>query len=418
KVNAYESESYIQGLEQLGYEEIDFKESADVYIINTCAVTNTAASKSRQKINQAKKRNADAVICVVGCYVQASVDAKKLDVDVLIGSSHKNELPSLIHEALMQKTKSIFIEDISNVDEFEEINVRHFHHRTRAFLKIQDGCNQYCSYCIIPFARGKERSMPLEKAIISAQKLVNSGHHEIVLTGIHTGRYGNHKENLLELLKAMVKIEGLDRIRISSIEINEISDDLIAFIANNKKIANHLHIPIQSGSDEILRRMNRPSMSTYFKERVALIRKMIPHISISSDIIIGFPGESDKHFEETLLTLQEIEFSFLHVFPFSKRDGTKAEKLSGHLPNDVKKKRCQEVSFLSEKHYNRYIASFINHDVEVLFEYEKDGYWYGHTSEYILTRVKSTNDLSNKVYTVFIKGNDEDKLWGELGGIS
>lgn len=417
KVNAYESESYIQGLQALNFCEVDFKDAADVYIINTCAVTNTAASKSRQKINQAKRNNPHAIICVVGCFVQTSKTLEEFDVDIMIGSSKKAQLPNLIKNVVQGKKVNV-VEDIQQLNSFELLNVNQFQHKTRAFLKIQDGCNQYCSYCIIPYARGKERSQPLSKVVESAKQLVDHGHSEIVLTGIHTGRYGHDLGiELVDLLKALVTIKQLKRIRISSIEVSELTDELIAFIKNNNKIARHLHIPIQSGSDCILKAMHRPYTLAQFEEKVQQIRTQIPNISISSDIIMGFPGEDEQMYNETLDTIKRIHFSFLHVFPFSKRDGTKAEKLSGHLSNQIKKERCSKVSFLSKKHYNEYIQTFLNQEVEVLFEYEEEGYFYGHTSEYILVKVKSNQDITNQLWKVKVESvHTKNMLQGSLGG--
>lgn len=415
KVNTYESESYIEGLNALGYREVSFKDGADIYIINTCAVTNTAASKSRQKINQAKRNNPKALICVVGCFVQTVKDVSILDVDICIGSSKKKELPQLIEAALGSKQKTSYVEDFDQLNKFEDVNVTHFHNQTRAFLKIQDGCNQYCSYCIIPYARGKERSMPLDEVISKAKALVDNGHKEIVLTGIHTGRYGRESEyNLYDLLVRLVAIDGLERIRISSIEMNEISDELIYLIRDNKKIAKHLHIPIQSGSDEILKLMNRPYTLSFFEKRMRDIREAIPNISISSDIILGFPSESEEQFLETKQTLGKFNFSFLHVFPFSKRDGTKAAKINTQIHGSAKKARVTEVSFLSKTDYNEYIKTFVNQNVEVLFEYEKDGFWFGHTSEYVLLKVKSNQDLFNQLCKVLVSGIENDTLLGEV----
>ena len=417
KVNTYESESYVQGLIALAFREVDFKDKADVYIINTCAVTNTAASKSRQKINQAKRNNPNAIICVVGCFIQTAQNPENLDVDILIGSSKKAKLPQLIKETIKGNKVDSLVEDIQHFTKFETLSVNQFQHKTRAFLKIQDGCNQYCNFCIIPFARGKERSMPLVEVVTNAKKLVAHGHREIVLTGIHTGRYGHDLNiELLDLLKALVQIEQLKRIRISSIEVSEVSDELIAFISTNKKIARHLHIPIQSGSNEVLKMMNRPYSIKMFEEKVKAIRLKIANISISSDIIMGFPQESEKQFKQTLATIDRIQFSFLHVFPFSKRDGTKAEKLSGHLSNQIKKERCSVVSFLSKKHYNVYIHTFVGQVLEVLFEYKRDGYYYGHTSEYILTKVKSNEDIINQIHCVVVNAVDEGILIGSFGG--
>ncbi|OCN04603.1 tRNA (N(6)-L-threonylcarbamoyladenosine(37)-C(2))-methylthiotransferase MtaB [Erysipelotrichaceae bacterium MTC7] len=417
KVNLYESESYVEQLKQLGYQEVDFKEPADIYIINTCAVTNTASQKSRQKINQAKTHNADAFVCVVGCYVQSDAKAQNLDVDLLVGSSNKDQLAQLIDQAYQSNEKVNMVQTYDDLQQFEALQVHQFHEKTRAFLKIQDGCNQFCSYCIIPYARGKERSLALASALEQARGLVAAGHKEIVLTGIHTGRYGHGtNDSLYELLKEMVAIEGLLRIRISSIEMNEVSDEILALIASEDKIAKHLHIPIQSGSDTMLLAMNRPYTIASFKEKVKQIRKLMPDISISSDIIMGFPGESEADVQTTLQTIKDVNFSFLHVFPFSKRDGTKAETLQNHVPKALKKERCAVVSAQSKAQYADYIASFVGKKLTVLFETIKDGYAVGHSSEYIQVRLKGDNSLLNQLVIVTAIHSDGQVLTANIGG--
>ncbi|NBK98925.1 MAG: tRNA (N(6)-L-threonylcarbamoyladenosine(37)-C(2))-methylthiotransferase MtaB [Erysipelotrichia bacterium] len=412
KVNAYESQGYIEGLLQYGLTQVDFKEVADIYIINTCAVTNTAASKSKQKIHQAQKRNPKALICVVGCFVQTSKEA--LNVDLLVGSSHKNELPAKIMELLASKEKQSLVEDITTVDTFERLDIHSFSNHTRAFLKIQDGCNQFCSYCIIPYARGKERSLPIEEVLMTARKLVENNHKEIVLSGIHTGRYGRDiGTDLLTLLTQLEKIEGLERIRISSIEMNEISEEFIHFMKDHPKVAHHLHIPIQSACNRTLKMMNRPYSVEQFIEQIQMIRSIIPTISISTDMIMGFPDEREEDYEETLRNVEKIQFSFIHVFPFSKRDGTKACEINNHLTNTEKKKRCQKVSLLSKKHYNDYKLYFVNKEVDVLFEYEKDGYLFGHTSEYIPLKASVNKGEVNMLCTVKITSLKDGILYSE-----
>lgn len=412
KVNAYESEGYIEGLIQAGLTQVDFKQIADVYIINTCAVTNTAASKSKQKIHQAQKLNANALICVVGCLVQTTQD--DLQVDLLIGSSHKKELPSKILELLHNKGKGNLVEDISKVTKFENLPIQSFSTHTRAFLKIQDGCNQFCSYCIIPYARGRERSLPLKEVITIATNLVNNNHKEIVLSGIHTGRYGRDLGiDLLTLMKELEKLEGLERIRISSIEMNELSDEFLMFMKEHEKIAKHLHIPIQSASNKVLKLMNRPYTVEQFIEKIKYIKMLMPNISISSDIIMGFPDESEEDYQETLSNLEKIDFSFLHIFPFSKRDGTKACAITNHISNVEKKKRCQSVSLLSKKHYNKYKSQFVHQEVEVLFEYEKDGYLFGHTSEYIPVKAILSKGKVNSLCHINITSLKDGILYSE-----
>lgn len=412
KVNAYESEGYIEGLKAHGLVHVDFKEIADIYIINTCAVTNTAAAKSRQKIHQAKKRNPKALICVVGCFVQTN--AEELDVDLLIGSSRKKELCDLVLQLLQSKEKINCVEDVSNLKFFEELPIHSFSGHTRSFLKIQDGCNQFCSYCIIPYARGRERSLPMEEALQIANQLVQNHHKEIVLSGIHTGRYGHDLgTDLLTLLKKMCQIEGLERIRISSIEMNELSDDFLSFMKSEKKIARHLHIPVQSACNRTLKMMNRPYTIEQFIDKINKIRSLMPDISISTDIILGFPDEREEDFNETLNHLEKIHFSFMHIFPFSKRDGTKACTIPNHLSKDIKKKRCQRVSFLSKKHYNEYKLKFLNREVEVLFEYEKDGYLFGHTSEYIPLQASLDKGKVNDMCRLEVTSIKEGILFSE-----
>lgn len=412
KVNLYESEGYMDALKKKGYIQVDFKDSADIYIINTCAVTNTAASKSRQKINQAKRQNENAVICVVGCLIQTT--SQDLGVDLLIGSSKKSELAQRVVEVYENKIKLNLVEDVSKKMEFENIEVSSFSEHTRAFLKIQDGCNQFCSYCIIPFARGRERSLAIDKVMESATQLVNAGHKEIVLSGIHTGRYGHDlNTNLCALLKQMVTIEGLLRIRISSIEMNEVTDELLDLMEKESKIAKHLHIPIQSACDRTLKMMNRPYNVSYFMERLENIRSRFKDISVSTDIILGFPDEREEDFANTMENLKKINFSFMHIFPFSKRDGTKACEIKNHLNNAEKKKRVREVSLLSKSQYNDFKQTFIGKEVDVLFEYEKDGYLFGHSGEYLPVMAKLPISYLNTMVTVKLTSLKEEILYSE-----
>ena len=385
KVNTYESERYEEGMKALGYEVVDAKEVADIYIINTCAVTNTAASKSRQMIHRCKAQNPNAFIAVVGCYAQMESErVKEEGIDVMIGSSHKQELADLIHRAYTSKQSICLLDEIRSINVFESLPIHQFQHQTRAFLKVQDGCNQFCSYCIIPYTRGQERSLPLPQAIAIAKQLVKNGHEEIVLSGIHTGRYGREiGTDLCALLKEMCMIEGLKRIRISSIEMNEISDEMIDFMKDHDQIAKHLHIPIQSGSDGVLKRMGRPYRKEQFIKRIKEIRDKIPDISISTDLIVGFPQESEEEFLESYETCKTIGFSFMHVFPYSKRNGTKAAAMSGHLTNQLKKERAKKMIALSEQLYQDYKKKMIGNTVSVLFERVVDHQSIGHTSDYV-----------------------------------
>lgn len=416
KVNTYESQGYESALLEKGYEQVSFKEKADVYIINTCAVTNTAGSKSRQKIHAAIALNPEALIAVVGCYAQTASEQLEQDanIDILLGSDGKSRLADMIEEGLRKKRPQKLIHDVRKVNVFEALPIHRFEHQTRAFLKIQDGCNQFCSYCIIPFARGAERSLPEDEVLAIARSLSESGHREIVLSGIHTGRYGNGiNSSLCQLMKRMVKeIPKLQRIRISSIEMNEITDELLEFIKGEEKIARHLHIPVQSANTTVLKNMNRPYTIAWFMERVDYIRSLIPDISISSDVITGFPQESEEQFQDTLDNIARMRLSFLHVFPYSRRDHTAAAQMSGHLENKIKKERASRLANLSKQLYTAYKQNFIGKEVSVIFEKEKDGKLIGHSSEYLEVVAAAPLAWLHTMHTVRITALDGDLLVG------
>ena len=416
KVNTYESQGYESALLEKGYEQVSFKEKADVYIINTCAVTNTAGSKSRQKIHAAIALNPEALIAVVGCYAQTASEQLEQDanIDILLGSDGKSRLADMIEEGLRKKRPQKLIHDVRKVNVFEALPIHRFEHQTRAFLKIQDGCNQFCSYCIIPFARGAERSLPEDEVLAIARSLSESGHREIVLSGIHTGRYGNGiNSSLCQLMKRMVKeIPKLQRIRISSIEMNEITDELLEFIKGEEKIARHLHIPVQSANTTVLKNMNRPYTIAWFMERVDYIRSLNPDISISSDVITGFPQESEEQFQDTLDNIARMRLSFLHVFPYSRRDHTAAAQMSGHLENKIKKERASRLANLSKQLYTAYKQNFIGKEVSVIFEKEKDGKLIGHSSEYLEVAAAAPLAWLHTMHTVRITALDGDLLVG------
>ena len=396
KVNTYESQGYESALLEKGYEQVSFKEKADVYIINTCAVTNTAGSKSRQKIHAAIALNPEALIAVVGCYAQTASEQLEQDanIDILLGSDGKSRLADMIEEGLRKKRPQKLIHDVRKVNVFEALPIHRFEHQTRAFLKIQDGCNQFCSYCIIPFARGAERSLPEDEVLAIARSLSESGHREIVLSGIHTGRYGNGiNSSLCQLMKRMVKeIPKLQRIRISSIEMNEITDELLEFIKGEEKIARHLHIPVQSANTTVLKNMNRPYTIAWFMERVDYIRSLIPDISISSDVITGFPQESEEQFQDTLDNIARMRLSFLE--------------------NKIKKERASRLANLSKQLYTAYKQNFIGKEVSVIFEKEKDGKLIGHSSEYLEVAAAAPLAWLHTMHTVRITALDGDLLVG------
>lgn len=384
KVNTYESVSIKESLLNEGFIEKSFDDFSDVYIIFTCAVTNVASSKSRKKINQAIRHNKDAIIVAVGCYVQLKPEELMGNdgIDIYVGSNNKANIVKYINDFLVNREKIIAIDDVRKDVSFESLDVKDFDIQTRAFLKIQDGCNQFCSYCVIPYARGKERSMDKEEVIRNI-KDISVNHKEIVLSGIHTGRYRSNNYDLTSLIKAILKETSIQRIRISSIEISEISDELIDLINLDNRLAKHLHIPLQSGSDYVLRSMNRPYDTKYFLDRINYIRSKISDISISTDLIVGYPLEDEERFSETLGFIKECKFSFIHVFPFSSKKNTVAAKLKDVNSGNIKKDRVKIVSNISDEMNLDYLNSFIGKDVEVIIEKYEDGYSFGHSSEYI-----------------------------------
>ncbi|MCR5229053.1 MAG: tRNA (N(6)-L-threonylcarbamoyladenosine(37)-C(2))-methylthiotransferase MtaB [Solobacterium sp.] len=386
KVNDYETESVASMMEQQGYERTGFDESTDIALIFTCAVTNTAAAKSRQMINRARKKNPDAVIVVAGCYAQIDPEALKT-ADILVGSAHKKQIPEYVGKYLAERSRIRDVHPIG-VTPFEELRMERFPEQTRAYLKIQDGCNQFCTYCVIPYARGRERSMDPDLAV-SETKAIAANHHEIVLTGIHTGRYGReYGITLAGLMERMLdSTKDLERLRISSIEVTELDDHFLELLHSSSRIARHLHIPLQSGSDSVLKRMGRPYTTDEFYEKIEQIRKNDPDISISTDLIVGFPGESEEEFEETYSFLKKCRFSFLHVFPYSMRDGTAAAAMKGQISPRVKKKRAAACAALSAELYDSYKSGWIGRTCEVMIETSENGYSFGHSSEYLPVRI-------------------------------
>ena len=388
KVNTYESEYVINELKKANYEIKDFNDICDVYIINTCTVTNNSDSKSRKMIRQAINRNPNACVVAMGCFIATNKNYNEQGLDIIIANKDKSKIVNLINDYLRNKKQIIDLYD-KRLDEFEDMYINDFPGRTRAFVKIQDGCDNFCSYCIIPFARGKCRSKDENKVIQEITDLVNNGYKEIVLTGIHTGSYGVDLDtNFSGLLNKLVEIKGLERLRISSIECTELNEEVLNLLKKSKVIVDHLHIPIQAGSNEILKSMNRKYDLEYFKNKIKEIRKIRPEISISTDVIVGFPGESEELFKTTINTCKEIEFSKLHVFPFSERKGTKASFLDGKIDNKEKKDRARRLIEVSEELEIKYMEKFINREVEVLVEEHKDGYSIGHTGNFLHVKFK------------------------------
>ncbi|MBQ6334857.1 MAG: tRNA (N(6)-L-threonylcarbamoyladenosine(37)-C(2))-methylthiotransferase MtaB [Erysipelotrichaceae bacterium] len=403
KVNDYEA-TYVREKLNAYFTEVNFKDKADLYLIFTCCVTNTAEAKTRKFIHDARRNNPEAYIVAIGCLAQIKADSDVFkDVDLIIGSQRKDEIVDLI----LQNVKGNMVSDPIRKD-FEHLYIESYPSRSRSFLKIQDGCNQFCSYCIIPYARGRERSGDHEKILKEAEVLsrINA---EIVLTGIHTGRYNDGQYDLYKLLKEMVLIEDLETIRLSSIEITEINDDIIDLMATNEKLAHHLHIPVQSCSNDILKAMNRPYTIEEFMDRVAYIRKMIPDIAISTDLIVGFPGEDEEEFKETLDNLSKIGFSFIHVFPYSRKTSTVADRMDGHIDPKIKKQRVKIVSEMQKDITRKYREAFIGKNVKVLIERVKDGFSYGYCRQYFYVKINEELKVGD-LYDVTIDSVDEEVI--------
>ena len=410
KVNIYESEFVSDRLKDAGYEIVPFENNnADIYIINTCSVTNEADRKSRQIISRAKRENQDALIVVMGCYSQVKSD--DIDADIIIGNKDKSKIVELIDKALKNKNKYKKIYNLREEIKFENMEINKFDNHTRAFVKIQDGCNAFCSYCIIPYTRGRIRSKKFTDVIDEVTNLVNNGYKEIVLTGIHTGKYGLDLKdtNLEKLLRELVKIKGLYRLRLSSIEINEITDGIIDLMKNNKIMARHLHIPLQSGSDKILKDMNRCYDVKFFLKRINKIRKELPNISITTDLIVGFPGEGDKEFKETIRALKIINFTKIHTFPYSKRDKTKASLMKNQIDGNIKKERVREVLEISKENEYDYYNKFVNVILEGVTEVRKDGKVIVHTTNFIPVLL-NTSIANNEVVKVIITNVDNNNV--------
>ena len=398
KVNTYESEFIISLFKNRGYEIASFDDECDIYVVNTCTVTNNSDRKDRKIINSIKNKDACKVVC--GCFVESAKEYDFSGIDVVIGNYNKSNIVDLVEENLKTGKQIIAKENIMTVP-FEDMEINHVETRTRAFVKIQDGCENYCSYCIIPFVRGRCRSKKKDVILEEISSLVNNGYNEIVLTGIHTGNYGVDLGTCFsDLLEDILKISGLKRLRISSIEITELDDKFFKLL-ENPVLCNHLHVPLQSGSDRILKLMNRKYDKKEYLSVINKIRSIRPDISITTDVIVGFPGENLDDFNECLSFVKEVNFAKVHVFPYSKRNGTKAARMGGHIDGNTKKERTKELLELSDKLEKEYYNSCIGKEEQVLIEKIENGYAYGHTSNYLYLKV-SGNYEENHLYDVVV----------------
>ena len=421
KVNYFESEGVWENFSVAGYTRVEFIDMADVYVINTCSVTNGGDKKSRQSIRRAVRKNSDAIICVMGCFSQTQPDVVTQieGVDIIIGTNGRDQLVELVEKFLKSRQPINLVGDIVKESVFESLTVAKFENRKRGVLKIQDGCNNFCTFCIIPWARGRVRSEKPEKVIEQAQNLVKNGHVELVLTGIHTGAYGEDfgDYSFADLLAELVKIDGLMRLRISSIEATELTSDVLAVLASSDKIAKHLHIPIQSGSNPILKTMNRKYNLAEFEENIKRIRAVLPGVSITTDIIVGFPGETAEMFSESLETIKRIAFSELHVFPYSVRNGTKAATMPDQVPEFTKTMRVSEMITLSEDLGRKYASKFKGDVLDVIIERVKDGYATGHASNYLKIKFPVEADFDHPVVKVKITKAGYPLCEGEMSNV-
>ena len=416
KVNAYETEAMQEMLEHAGYEIVPFQEGADIYVINTCTVTNIADRKSRQMLHRARKMNPDAVVVAVGCYVQAQAEKQVIDpcIDIVLGNNKKQDLLTALqaYEEAHGDLREVI--DINHTKEYENLHLTKQGEHTRAYIKVQDGCNQFCSYCIIPYARGRVRSRAKEDVVAEVTDLAKNGYQEVVLTGIHLSSYGidfENEDNLLSLIRAVHEIEGIKRIRLGSLEPRIITEEFVQAIAALPKMCPHFHLSLQSGCNETLKRMNRRYTSEEFYEKCEILRKYFEKPALTTDVIVGFPQETEEEFETTYEFLKKICFYETHIFKYSKREGTKAAVMQGQIPEQIKAKRSARLIELGEKNRRAYEESFLGKTVEVLVEEKSDvngkEMWTGHTKEYMKIALESEKNLQNCILNVQIKDGRE-----------
>lgn len=415
KVNAYETEAMQQILEENGYEIVPFAPGADIYIINTCTVTNIADRKSRQMLHKARKMNPDAIVVAAGCYVQAAGEELKLDegIDVVIGNNQKQHLAEIL-SAYEESHEDEALIDISSTNEYETLSVHKTAEHTRAYIKVQDGCNQFCSYCIIPYARGRVRSRELADVVEEVKQLAAAGYQEVVLTGIHLSSYGVDKGedcNLLALIQAVHEVRGIRRIRLGSLEPRIITEEFARTIGSLEKMCPHFHLSLQSGCNATLKRMNRRYTAEEYYGKCELLRKYFDHPALTTDVIVGFPQESEEEFDITKRFLEKVNFYETHIFKYSRRKGTRADRMDGQIPEEIKTQRSHVLQKLQEKNKRHFEEYYIGKPVEVLFEekVEKDGTecYQGHTREYLKVTVPDKGeDLHNKICDCILHESD------------
>ena len=419
KVNAYETEAMQEMLEQAGYEIVPFREGADIYIINTCTVTNIADRKSRQMLHRARKMNPDAIVVAAGCYVQAQAEKQEVDpcIDIVLGNNRKKDLIAVLEEYQQKKAEGECleeVEDISRTKDYEPLSLTKPGDHTRAYIKVQDGCNQFCTYCIIPYARGRVRSREVEDVIREVRALAENGYREVVLTGIHLSSYGidfDGERHLLELIRAVHEVEGIRRIRLGSLEPGIITEEFAEALAALPKMCPHFHLSLQSGCDATLKRMNRRYTSGEYYEKCRILRKYFDRPALTTDVIVGFPGETEEEFRQSMEFVDKVDFYETHIFKYSRREGTKAAVMENQVREQVKAQRSALMISLGEKKRRAYEESFVGSEVEVLVEEPDviDGrkVQTGHTKEYIKVALESGEDLRNQIVKVRIDNDSQ-----------
>lgn len=415
KVNAYETEAMQEMLEKAGYEIVPFKEGADVYVINTCTVTNIADRKSRQMLHRARKMNPDAVVVAAGCYVQAQ-DGKGQDpcIDIVLGNNHKKDLVRILDEYAAKRASAAEIEDISRTREYESLHLTKPGDHTRAYIKVQDGCNQFCTYCIIPYARGRVRSRVMEDVLHEVRELAEGGYKEVVLTGIHLSSYGidfDRERHLLELIRAVHEVDGIERIRLGSLEPGIITEEFARELSRIPEICPHFHLSLQSGCDATLKRMNRRYTSAEYAEKCRILRKYFDDPALTTDVIVGFPGETEEEFRASYDFVDSIDFYETHIFKYSRRSGTKAAVMPDQVSEQVKAERSAVMIRLGERKRAAYEKRYVGREVEVLVEEDAvmDGrcVQVGHTKEYIKVALESNEDLKNRIVKMRIENDSQ-----------
>jgi threonylcarbamoyladenosine tRNA methylthiotransferase MtaB len=422
RVNQYESEAMTEKFLRENYEVVSYDSFADVYVINTCTVTNMGDKKSRQMISRARRQNSEAVIAVVGCYSQiAPEEVSKIEgVDVVLGTRNKGEIIYWVNRAREERAQMVEVNDVLRNNVFEELNIEEYQTKTRAFLKIQDGCNRFCSYCLIPFARGAVCSKKPEKVMEEVRELAKNGFKEIILSGIHTASYGSDLEgsvNLVSLLENIDKIEGIERIRIGSIDPTFFTEGVIERIVKLKKLCPHFHLSLQSGCDETLKRMNRLYTTKDYKAAVEDLRKHIPDVSITTDIIVGFPGETIEEFNKTYEFLKDIKLTKMHIFKFSPRKGTRAAEMKPQLDGDTKEQRSSKLIALSSRNEAEFIESYVGRTMDVLYEHlshEENNKYEGYTPNYIKVSLEHSRNIEGQILNTRLTDSKEELIIGKI----